>query len=88
MTGAVKAFLDKFNPPEFGKMMGVPLSQAALKRHQGVATAEEKTNYLSLPGNIIYFATSTYPELSYAASKMASFAVNPEPQYIKELQRV
>ena len=85
--GAVRAFLDKFDPEQVAKSKGVPLSQSGLKKFKGVASEKEKTKCLSMLGSIIYFATSTCPELSYAASKLASFASNPGPEHFKELER-
>jgi hypothetical protein len=86
----IRKVLDQFNMAE-SRPVQTPLepgSMDSLVPFEGKASIEEVALYQSLIGCINYLATQTRPDISFSASILSRFLVNPSPAHIKAGKRV
>jgi hypothetical protein len=53
-----------------------------LVKFDGDVTASEIKNYQSLIGSLLYLQIGTWPDISFAVSRLAQYAANPSPQHL------
>jgi hypothetical protein len=59
-----------------------------LIKYNGQASASDIKHYQSLIGSLLYVQIGTRPDLSFAVSRLAQYAVNPSPQHLRLAQYV
>jgi len=70
---------------EFAPTTHTPLSGQDLQQYEGEATPKQIIAYQRRVGSIIYPASTSRPDIAYAASKLAEFMHNPSPAHLSEV---
>lgn len=65
-----------------------PMAAVELQAHPGKATAREIQNYQRIVGTVLYAAVISRPDVAFAASRLARFNLNPDPQHLRAAERV
>jgi len=73
---------------EFTPTTHTPLSGQDLQQYEGEATPKQIIAYQRRVSSIIYPASTSRPDITYAASKLAEFMHNPSPAHLSEVHRV
>jgi hypothetical protein len=65
-----------------------PMSGIELKPYKGLASPSEINRFQRKIGSLLFAATTTRPDTSFAASRLARFLINPSPEHHRAADRV
>jgi hypothetical protein len=65
-----------------------PMSGIELKPYEGSASPSEINRYQRKIGSLLFAATTTRPDVSFAVSRLARFLANPSPEHNQASDRV
>lgn len=80
--------MDKCNPVSTPACPNVTFSRAMSPTSQKERNHMSRIPYLEVLGSLIYLATSTRPDISYAVSELSKFASNPGKDHWTGLKRI
>ena len=63
-------------------------AEVHLIRYNGETTQTDIKKYQSLIGSLLYIQIGTWPDISFAVSRLAQYAANPSPQHLCLAQHV
>jgi Reverse transcriptase (RNA-dependent DNA polymerase) len=89
-SGYITDVLDRFGMAD-ANPHNTPLPAGAevhLVKYTEQASQSEIKNYQSLIGSLLYVQIGTRPDISFAVSRLAQYAVNPSPQHLRLAQYI
>ena len=89
-SGYIADVLDRFGMTD-ANPHNTPLPAGAevhLIKYTDQASQSEIKNYQSLIGSLLYVQIGTRPDISFAVSRLAQYAVNPSPQHLRLAQYI
>jgi hypothetical protein len=87
--GYIEKICTKFGIDDTGRTATTPLlSSYRPQQYEGQATLRQITEMQEKVGSILYAAVVSRPDVSFAASQLSQFTLNPSPEHLRYANRV
>lgn len=87
--GYIEKICTKFGIDDSGRTATTPLlSSYRPQQYEGQATLHQITEMQEKVGSILYAAVVSRPDVSFAASQLSQFTMNPSPEHLRYANRV
>jgi len=82
--GYIEKICTKFGIDDTGRTATTPLlSSYRPQQYEGQATLRQITEMQEKVGSILYAAVVSRPDVSFAASQLSQFTLNPSPEHLR-----